>query len=58
MKYRKPRILLETKLRVVTDYNSGMKVDEIAARNRVSIKSIYRIIKIEIGKEVKHGKTK
>jgi len=46
MKLRKPHISLETKLRVITDYNTkGMAIEDILKRNKVSLASMYRIIK-------------
>ena len=53
---RKPRITLETKLRVITDYNSpGMPIETIMKRNHVSLATLYRIIGEEVRKEG-HGR--
>ena len=48
MKLRQPRITHETKLRVLTDYNSKMPVDEIIKRHKISQGSLYRIIKEKV----------
>ena len=46
MKLRQPRITLEQKLRIVTDYNTaGMSIDTILKRNHISVGTLYRIIK-------------
>lgn len=49
MKLRQPRISLEQKLRVITDYNTkGMSIEDILKRNHISVGSLYRIIKEKV----------
>jgi Mor family transcriptional regulator len=49
VKMRKPRISLERKMRILTDYNTeGMPIETILKRNHVSVHSLYRIIKEKV----------
>ena len=45
MKLRKPRITDEQISQVVTDYNAGLKVDDILERNHIARNTLYRILK-------------
>jgi transposase len=49
MKLRNPKISLETKLRVITDYaTEGMSIEQIMKRNHISVSSLYRILKEKV----------
>jgi hypothetical protein len=48
MELRKPRITPETKVKVIADYNSNMKVADILIRNKISLRTLYRIIKEKV----------
>lgn len=45
IKYRKPRLTAEQKVRILTDYKSGLTIAEIEQRNKTNPGTIYRILK-------------
>ena len=46
MKLRQPRITLEKKEQILTDYKTeGMSIEQILKRNKISVGSLYRILK-------------
>ena len=45
---RLPRISIETKVKVVTDYKAGLLISEIMQRHNISKATLYRIIRMKI----------
>lgn len=48
--YRQKKLSIEDKINIVTDYNAGMKMKDIAARYKVSVNTIYRTLRTMVKK--------
>ena len=42
---RSPKIIKEKYVRIATDYNGGIKVKDIARRNKCSVQTVYNALK-------------